>query len=131
MNISELRRLEAGGLVERLRGTHTCDGCGEYVGSIIHDLCEQAADKLEELAAENERVRRERVEANKEWRIAFNNLTMKYEAAEARLAEALKALIEIETRPEKMIWGADHEINEAMLNMSEIARRVREGGKKE
>ena len=41
--------------------------------------------------------------------------------------DALKAaLCKIESRPDKMIWGEDYEITEAMRDMEEIARKALE-----
>lgn len=40
-------------LVERLRGTHTCDGCGEYVGTHISGLLDEAASTLTTLSTHN------------------------------------------------------------------------------
>jgi len=81
-------------LVKRLRKkqerVHDLSG----VGYIDDPDCQQAADKLEELAAENERVRRERVEANNEWRKAYNELTVKAEAALAEKDKEIAVLRE-------------------------------------
>lgn len=49
-------------------------------------------------------------------------------ALEAENARLLGALIEIECRPEKMIWGGSTEVLGAMRDMEDIARRAREGG---
>lgn len=65
---------------------------GTYDETELWEIIEEAADKLEELAAENERVRRDRVEANNEWRKAYNDLTVKTEAA---LAEKDKEIADL------------------------------------
>ena len=43
-------------------------------------------------------------------------------ALKAELAEAVGALQKIESRPDKMTWGEDYEVSEAMRDMEETAR---------
>ena len=44
------------------------------------------------------------------------------DALKAELAEAVGALQKIESRPDKMTWGEDYEVSEAMRDMEETAR---------
>jgi len=44
------------------------------------------------------------------------------DALKAELAEAVGALQNIESRPDKMTWGEDYEVSEAMRDMEETAR---------
>lgn len=86
---------EVGGLVERLRETHTCDGCGEYVGSQVTALLDEAATALTAERAAHAETKRERDDLKDEWQAEFESRVEANTAlrmTKARLAEALTAL---------------------------------------
>ena len=53
---------------------------------------------------------------------ALRALSAERTALKAELAEAVGALQNIESRPDKMTWGEDYEVSEAMRDMEETAR---------
>jgi len=55
------------------------------------------------------------------WR-TLESLSAERDALRAELAEAVGALQKIESRPDKMTWGEDYEVSEAMRDMEETAR---------
>lgn len=128
------------GLVKRLRETHTCDGCGEYAGSIIHDLCDEAATALSSERAAHEQTKRERDGAMDKAVECY----AKQCAAETRLAEVEKALNEAADALDAAMedvehWGAyageyfqdKHDLDGDLARIAEqatAARRALEGG---
>jgi uncharacterized protein with WD repeat len=42
-------------------------------------------------------------------------------SAEAKLKNAVKSLQKIQSRPDKMVWGEDYEVTEAMRDMEKLA----------
>ena len=85
---------------------------------------EEAADRIEELEAENKRLRLEVAYANDTTDAAIERikeLEAKLSKSEALLEKAIEALVRIAGTPSEMIWGVDSEVREAMNGMEIIA----------
>ena len=58
----------------------------------------------------------------KHWHARAKAAEAERDSLKAGLAEAVGALQKIESRPDKMTWGEDYEVSEAMRDMEETAR---------
>lgn len=140
-------------LVKRLRETHTCDGCGEYVGSQVTTLLDEAAIALEAKGAELAELKDAFIEQSKMLTIstkagheALTALASEFAAhaeTKSRLAEVEKALepfsdiadlIVNETEgmsetDELELYLYDYRMASWPVSMFHTVRRVLEGGK--
>jgi len=105
-------RVSVDGLAQIIRtvdGSNSL-GAGALAEAILAAL-EPAPDALEaaEMSAKHWHARAKAAEAERD-------------ALRAELADAVGALQKIESRPDKMTWGEDYEVSEAMRDMEETAR---------
>jgi hypothetical protein len=86
----------------------------EYDEGKINDAREAAADRIEDLTAENAKLH-DHIEG-----VAKNTHKIMV-GYEAKLAKVEAGLRDIAKRDEQMIWGEDYEVEEAFKDMRDIA----------